>query len=385
MPNLLFVSSYTGLGGGETATLTLARHLPREITPHLLVPSEGDFSATWREQGWPVHVMPYRGASVYFVPALWAQLPIRRKIERLLRECNIDLIHSDYHTLPMALPAAERASVPLVWTVMGWWFRPKPWQRGFFRRPVATFAHSEAIKRGFLGKPPFMSPEAIHLLYPGVDTTHFTPRVDGQALRREIGVRANAPLVALVARFQVVKGHDIFIRAAWEIGRRIPETHFVIVGGNTQSPADVTFRERVMALIDREPYSKARFHVLGQREDVAPVLAAADVVVCPSHFESFGVVNVEAMASGTPVVSTNNGGPAEVVVDGVTGFLVPPKDPSALAARVIELLYSADTRRAFGAAGRLRATQTFSADATAEAFMTVVQPLLSPYQPKLNQ
>jgi glycosyltransferase involved in cell wall biosynthesis len=130
-------------------------------------------------------------------------------------------------------------------------------------------------------------------------------------------------------------------------------------------------------MIDREPYSKGRFHVLGQRDDVAPVLAAADVVVCPSDFESFGVVNLEAMASGTPVVSTNNGGPAEVVVDGVTGFLVPPKDPAAIATRVIELLYSDDTRRAFGAAGRLRVNQMFSADATAETFMARVRPLLN--------
>lgn len=378
MPNILFVSSYTGLGGGETATLTLARHLPPGITPHLFVPADGDFAAAWRAQGWPVHVAPYRGASVYFVPALWARLPARHEIERVLRGCNIRLVHSDYHTLPMALPAAERAGVPLVWTVMGWWFRPKPWQRGFFRRPAATFAHSQAIKRGFLGEPPFMPPERVRVLYPGVDTTHFTPRVDGRALRREVGIPADAPLVALVARFQAVKGHDIFVRAAWQVARRIPAAHFVIVGGNTHTPADVAYRERVLALIDREPGGRGRFHILGQRADVAPVLAAADVVVCPSHFESFGVVNVEAMASGTPVVSTDCGGPAEVVVDGVTGFLVPPKDPAALAARVTELLYSADTRRAFGAAGRLRAVQAFSADATAEAFMAVVRPLLSP-------
>jgi glycosyltransferase involved in cell wall biosynthesis len=377
MPNILFISSYTGLGGGETATLTLARHLPDDITPHLFVPAEGDFAAAWRARGWPVRIAPYRGASVYFVPALWALLPIRREIERTLRNCHIDLVHSDYHTLPMALPAAQSAGVPLVWTVMGWWFQPKPWQRGFFRRPNATFAHSQAIKEGFLGQPPFMPPEYIRVLYPGVDTTRFSPRVDGRAFRREIGVPSHAPLVALVARFQAVKGHDIFVRAAWEIGRRIPQTHFVIVGGNTQSPADVAFRERVLAMIDREPYSKDHFHVLGQRDDVAPVLAAADVVVCPSDFESFGVVNVEAMASGTPVVSTNKGGPVEAVVDGVTGFLVPPRDPAALAKRVIELLYSNDTRRSFGIAGRLRATQVFGADATAATFMAATQPLLN--------
>ena len=74
--NLLFASSYTDLGGGETALVTLAQHLdPVRFRPHLLVPREGQLSARWREFGWPVHVATWRGATVYFIPALWAQLP----------------------------------------------------------------------------------------------------------------------------------------------------------------------------------------------------------------------------------------------------------------------------------------------------------------------
>jgi glycosyltransferase involved in cell wall biosynthesis len=369
MKNILFISSYIGLGGGETATLSLVDHLPTTITPHLMVPAEGTFAAAWRERGWPVTVLPYRGASTYFVPAIWARLPIRREIERAIRENAIDLVHSDYHTLPMALPAAEAAEIPLVWTVMGWWFRPKPWQRGFFQRPAATFAHSQAIKRGFLGEPPFMDTDRIQVLYPGVDTSRFSPRVDRTALRQELCLGDDTPLVVMVGRFQHVKGHETFIRMAWIVGRRLPDAHFVIAGENTQSERDNSYRDRVLALPEQERRVTHRIHFIGHRPDVERVLAAADVVVCPSDFESFGVVNVEAMASGRPVVSTNNGGPAEVVVDGVTGYLVPPKDPQAIADRVIELLYSENTRRSFGAAGRLRVQQMFSAEAAAETFL----------------
>ncbi len=363
---ILFASSYTGLGGGETATLTLAAHLPG-YTPHLFVPAEGTFADAWRAQGWAVHVHPYRGASTYFVPSLWANFPAARQLERVIAENAIDVVHSDYHTLPFALPAAQRAGVPCVWTCMGWWFRPKRWQRGFFRRPAATFAHSEAIKHGFLGSPPFMPPDDVEVLYPGVDSTRFSPRVDGTALREEMGV-GGCPVVLMVGRFQAVKGHDTFLRMAALVLQRIPDAHFVIVGDNPQTSADSAYKKRILALAKQNDRLWRRLHLLGHRDDVAPVLAAADVVVCPSHFESFGVVNVEAMASGKPVVSTNRGGPGEVVVDGVTGYLVPPKDPAAFAGRVIELLYSENTRRSFGMAGRLRVQQLFSASATAERF-----------------
>ncbi len=369
MTNILFISSYTGLGGGETATLTLADHLSG-YTPHLFVPAEGTFASAWRERGWSVHVHPYRGATVYFVPPVWARLPISRTIARVIADCGIDVVHSDYHSLPMALPAAQRAGVPCVWTCMGWWFKPKPWQRGFFRQADATFAHSQAIRDGFLGQPPFMPPDGVQVLYPGVDTFRFNPRNDGTRVREQIGAWDD-PVIVMVGRFQRVKGQDTFIRMAAYVALRFPQAHFVIVGENLQSAADRHYKQQVLALAKLEP--RLRLHFLGYRSDVESVLAAADVVVCPSHFESFGVANVEAMASGKPVVSTNRGGPSEVVVDGVTGYLVPPKDPKALADRVIELLHSPHTRRTFGTAGRMRAQQVFSAGAVAEAFDTRLQ------------
>ena len=139
--NLLFVSSYIDLGGGETALLNLVDHLdPARYHPHLLVRAEGQLAAAWRQRGWPVDVIPWRGATTYFIPALWSHLPISRHIQSLIRQRDIHLVHSDYHTLPMALPAAERAAVPALWWCWGWWFHPKPWQRAFFRRPAATIA-----------------------------------------------------------------------------------------------------------------------------------------------------------------------------------------------------------------------------------------------------
>jgi glycosyltransferase involved in cell wall biosynthesis len=375
--NLLFASSYTGLGGGETALVTLAQHLdPARFRPHLLVPRAGQLSARWQEAGWPVHITPWRGATVYFVPALWARLPASRRIEQIIRANAIAAAHSDYHTLPLLLPAAARAGIPALWTCMGWWFRPKPWQRAFFRRCAATFAHSEAIKAGFLGDPPFMPPEQIEVLYPGVDTERFHPGVDGLRVRFENDIPPHAPVVALIARFQNVKGHEVFQAMARQVALQQPQARFLVAGENTQTRADETYKQQILEAARTDPLLSTRLLYLGFRADVERIIGAADVVVCSSHFEGYGVALIEAMACGKPVVSTNRGGPAETVRDGETGYLVPPGDPAALASRVLTLLNDPALRQRMGAVGRARVEALFSGAANGAQFTRALMRLL---------
>jgi len=372
---ILFVSSYVGLGGGETALLALAQHLdPARFEPHLLLPYAGQLGERW--QG-PVHVTPWRGATVYFVPLIWAQFPITRRIEHLIREHNIRVVHSDYHTLPMVIPAAERAGAIPVWTCWGWWFHPKPWQRGFFRRAKATFFPSKAIRDGFLSSPPFMPDDTTQLLYPGVDTARFHPDVDGLRVRFEDSISMDAPVVALIARFQDVKGHDVFQAMARQVALQIPTARFIVAGENVHGvSADEDYKQRILREAEIDPILRERLTYLGFRADSERVIGAADVVVCSSHFESYGMVNVEAMACGKPVVSTNRGGPSETVLHGETGFLVEPGDAGGLAQSVIKLLRDPALRAKMGAAGRARVETMFSAQATAGQFMDTVERLL---------
>src|SRR5215212_11608775 len=96
--NILFATHYTGLGGGETALLALAQQLDlTRYRPHLLVPRDGQLAEHWRAQGWPVHITYWRGATVYFIPSVWAQFPVTRRIEQLIRDEGINIVHSDYH------------------------------------------------------------------------------------------------------------------------------------------------------------------------------------------------------------------------------------------------------------------------------------------------
>ncbi len=287
-------------------------------------------------------------------------------------------VHSDYHSLPFALPAAQRVNIPLVWTCWGWWFRPKPWQRSFFQQPNAAFAASWAIRDGFLGEPPFMPPEHLPVLPPGVDTTRFRPGLDGSAVRAEAGVMSDAPLVAMIARFQDVKGHDLFQDMIQLIAPQIPDARFIVAGENVHgASADDAYKARILAGWESEPILRERLTYLGFRADAERVIAAADVVVCASQFESYGMVHVETMSSGKPMVSTRRGGPSETVVDGETGFLVDAGDAAALADRVLQLLRNPALRERMGAAGRARVEAHFSAQAMARTFSQTLEQLVS--------
>ncbi len=375
---ILFASWYTGLGGGETDLLSLADALdPQAYTPHLLLPdSGGQLAQAWSDRGWPVHTLAYRGATTWFVPFIWRFFPVVNKMTQLLQDEHIDLIHSDYHTLPLIAPAASRADVPCMWTVHGWWFQPKPWQRAFFRQ-IPAVARSHSIRDGFLGEPPFMPPEILPVIYSGVDSSRFHPGVDGSQVRDEIDVAADTPLVALVARFQSVKGHHIFQKMALQVALQQPDARFIVAGEDVFGvAADADYKREILQRADQEPLLKERLTYIGFRDDVERVLAAADVVVCASEFESYGKVNLEAMACATPVVSTNQGGPAETIVPDETGYLVPPNDPGALAERVLYLLRHPAERQRLGANGRRRVREHFSAETSARLYRAFFLSLL---------
>lgn len=129
----LFSSAYSGLGGGETIQLNLAEELVRRgMEAQLIVREEGEFAKRWRQLGQKVHIVPFRPASVYFLPFFSSLSSVVRKMADIIQSEQIQIAHGDYHSLPYLAPAAKRVGVPRIWICMGWWFHPKPWQRGFF-------------------------------------------------------------------------------------------------------------------------------------------------------------------------------------------------------------------------------------------------------------
>ena len=180
----------------------------------------------------------------------------------------------------------------------------------------------------------------VAIIPPGVDVARFRP-MDKAAARTRIGVPLNTPLLLFVGRPEPLKGGDTLLRAVkllTECGALPPNAQLAIIGGDLNgSPTDEM--ERLQTLRnDLGLHDVVAF--LGKRgQDTLPYYYnAADVVVMPSHYESFGMVALEAMACGTPVVASEVGGLAFLVQHNETGYLVPDQDPLALQNRLCELL-----------------------------------------------
>lgn len=377
--HLLFITAYSGFGGGERIQLELMRALdPQRYVPHLAVPQEGQFARAARQDGIAVHLLPFRGVMTLFMPWLWQRFPVVNRLAALLRDARIDAVISDYHALPYAAAAGRKTGVPVVWLLQGWWFPVHPWQRRFFRRDVPQIVATSQANRDLWRAKAGLPADAIPVAIPGVDTTYFHPGVDGAPVRARLEIGPDVPLVALLARFQRVKGHDIFQDMARLVAAQIPEARFVVAGDNVFAVGkDEQYKQMILERWRSDPVLHERMTYLGHVDDPRPVMAAADVVVCPSRFESMGMAPVETMAMARPIVSMNRGGPAETIRDGETGYLVPPEDPTALAERVIALLRDAALRARMGQAGRAHVLADLSAGRYAAQMSDLVDAALA--------
>lgn len=167
-----------------------------------------------------------------------------------------------------------------------------------------------------------------------------------------------APVLGALGQITPWKGQDDAIRILALVRKHVPEARLRIIGSVVFSGADVSFdneafRRRLPALADELGVGDA-VELTGATEDLARTFASLDVLLVPSWQEPFGRVVVEGMAAGVPVVATRAGGPAEIIEDGVSGFLAPPRDPAAWVEPVVMLLESAELSRRTAEAARAR-------------------------------
>lgn len=195
-----------------------------------------------------------------------------------------------------------------------------------------------------------------------------TLRGNSALIRRRLGISRTAPIVTVVAKLRHQKGHTYLLDAVPHILARFPDTLFLFVGDGPIRDA-LEMRARALRL------SAVRF--LGDRGDVQDLLSVTDVFVMPSLWEGMSGAIIEAMAMALPVVATAVSGTPELVVDGKTGYLVPPCDADALAVRILALLERPALRRRFGAAGRQCAAKRFSVPPMIEAYRNLYDRLLA--------
>ena len=200
----------------------------------------------------------------------------------------------------------------------------------------------------------------------GIDLDQFKPRFPTGWLHDELGLNHESLLIACIGQIGLRKGQDVLAAAAPDIVTHVPNTHFLLIGERTSQKAEsIEFEQTIHRLFDEAGLAD-HLHLLGNRDDVAEILGEIDLLIHPANQEPFGRVLLEASAAGVSIVATNVGGTSEIVLDGVTGRLIPSKDPIALADAVIKSLTDKTVSQQFRHAARERALNEFSINTAAQ-------------------
>mgnify|MGYP003287712633 CR=1 FL=1 len=211
---------------------------------------------------------------------------------------------------------------------------------------------------------------------PGPDPSIFHPGVDGRSVREELGLAGDPLLVVLVAKLGRRKGHEVLIRAAPRVIASFPTARFLLVGGALEGAHHRSYVEGLKRLPAQLGVERS-VTFLGYRPDVPAIMAAADVVThCSTYPDPFPGVVLQGMAMAKAVVASDLGGPREQIEDHVSGFLVRPDDPSALADAICSLLQAPAWRASLGGEAAVRVRSLFSAESFNRRLSEIYQRLI---------
>ncbi len=357
---ILFINSIRMFGGGEVWMLRTLRALQQAgHRVWLCCRPQTELAQRANTHGLPLKTMAFRSD---FDPITIAQL-----VHFMWRE-NIDLVLTNMDKeLRLGGLAARLAGVPAIIPRRGIDYPLKNrWRYRFAYNALAThiIANSQATKNALLRNAPWLEEKRISVVYNGVDVQDFV-HANGAQLRQSWGIQNGAPLLGFVGQLDERKGISVLLSSFEEIVRRVPQARLIIVG---EGP----LREMIESEIRAHGWED-RIRLSGFLNDVPAVMSAIDLLLLPSFWEGFGIVLIEAMAAAKPVVTTAVSSMPEIVDEGRTGFLVPPGDATALAARACELLQDHEMRRAFGVAARARVEEHFSMATMLQKIETLFQ------------
>jgi glycosyltransferase involved in cell wall biosynthesis len=304
------------------------------------------------------------------------QLPAFIRTAQALRsvmmEARFDAVYSNMPKAHLYVTwGARRQRIPTLWCQAGYPEPPHWLDRLASSLPADAII---AVSRDALAAQVRLSPaRTVHLMHPGIDTERFTLRRDLD-LRRAYGIPLDAPLVSIVGRLQQWKGQREFLRAAALVVRSCPSARFAVVGGailgwEGDYPEELQRLTSLLGLQDRTIFT-------GHTDEAARWMAASDVVVNASEAEPFGLVVVEAMASGCAVLAVAKGGPRDVIEDGYSGLLCATREPRVLADGIIRLANNSELRTRIGRTGHGVVQSRFTRDAMTRRFVDILRSAL---------
>jgi glycosyltransferase involved in cell wall biosynthesis/Ser/Thr protein kinase RdoA (MazF antagonist) len=387
---VLQVTPNLEVGGAQENLRTMARYLPEVGCPTVVCTfDDGPLRREIEQLGVSVEVLPSRRHGVTALPLFaWEMRQLRQQMLEVIARQGADVVQTrglgtlDFlvATLALARPWSRRFSrrAPLSNRVRVWWtienvrFMVRPEHMGRHGRwllHLKRAAHrvlynagarvvdgiivvSDETEQSFR-KAVGYTGNKIHVVTNAADIARFAATRDCGSLREELGLAAGDHVMTMVGTFKRQKGHGVLIAALRPIVAEYPELHVLLVGEGELEPA---VRHEVAAA-----GLTSCVHFLGTRRDVEALLGASDSFVLPSLWEGLSVALVEAMAAGLPVIATAVSGTRQVMIDGTTGWLVPPGDTTALTRAIRALLCDPARAAAMGAAARMRVGADFDA------------------------
>ena len=363
---VLYLNLYGTIGGAERALLELLDALDRtRFVPVVVLGGDGPLREALHRRGIEVVVMPFPAPPLFRIawpPTLARLARAAWRLRRLARERRARILHCGDVVGLMLLVAARPRHARLVYQLHYLGGAPRRMALACVALPaVDRLLAVSAAQPARLGPAPRLLARRTSVVPPGIRAASFE-NGDRRTLRQSLDVPEAAPLVGLVARYDTWKGHHVFLEAAARIGARRPDVRFAMVGGGPYGdPLPHAERYRAAVLARRRELGLERtVAVLGHRDDVPAVLAGLDVLVCPSDHEPFGMIVLEALAAGTPVIASDSGGPAEILEDGRSGLLFRTGSAEALEQAVLRVLEEPALGARLAAEGRRRLESAFT-------------------------
>jgi glycosyltransferase involved in cell wall biosynthesis len=360
------------VAGAEQHLLTLLAGLrDRGVDAQLLLLTEPDKAMDNYVRVLTERSIPVQRWTIY----RHADVGLYRRLIGALRPLKPEVVHTHLlHADLFGIPAARLARVPVAVTsrhndnIFRHRFPIKQINRTLWRWADAGVAISDALRQFSItveGAPP----ERVCRIYYGLEAgPPLERKIARAALLNELSLSPDTVLIGVVCRLIEQKGVAYGLRAFAQVAARFPAAHLVIAGdGPLRARLETETRSRGLA---------GRVHFLGWRSDVTPTLAGLDMMLMPSLWEGFGLVLLEAMAQQVPIIASAVSAIPEVVVDGETGLLVPPRDVDALAAALTRLLADRPLRQHMGLMGRDRLETHFGAARMVDETLALYERLL---------
>lgn len=358
VPVLTFLTNFL-IGGTERQVLNLVRNHDRaRFDVHLgcfrlagPLLTEIDTSSVSLSE-YPIKTLPSPRT-------LWQQW----RLIRYIRAHRIRVVHAfGFYANVFAIPAARLSGAPLVIASIRdtgdhlTWLQ-KAMQKWACRAAHHVLVNALAVRTVLVAQG--YDPSRITVIQNGIEVARFKNSQGRGVVRALLGIRDEAPIIAVFARLNPLKGLEFFLEAAASLRLQFEDARFLIVGDSISR----AYRDELEAKAEALGLG-TRVFFTGFRTDIPELLAEVSVLVLPSLAEGLSNVILEGMAAGVPVVATRVGGNSEIVEDGVSGLLVPARDAGALAEAIGSLIADPGRRESMGRAGQKRAIERFSLEGT---------------------